>query len=41
LNPYSEVSAIVNYIGQKAGGVDKLKGKKIVTLYPGLPQLPQ
>jgi len=37
LNPYSEVSAIVNYIGQKAGGVDKLKGKKIVTLYHGSP----
>ena len=33
LNPYSEVSAIVNYIGQQAGGLDKLKGQKIVTLY--------
>ena len=37
LNPYSEVSAIVNYIGQKVGGLDKLKGKKIVTLYHGSP----
>lgn len=37
LNPYSEVSAIINYIGEKAGGLDKLKGKKIVTLYHGSP----
>ena len=37
LNPYSEVSAIVNYIGQQVGGLDKLKGKKIVTLYHGSP----
>jgi branched-chain amino acid transport system substrate-binding protein len=37
LNPYSEVSAIVNYIAQKSGGLDKLKGKKIVTLYHGSP----
>ena len=37
LNPYSEVSAIVNYIGQRVGGLDKLKGKKIVTLYHGSP----
>lgn len=37
LNPYSEVSAIVNYIGQREGGLDKLKGKKIVTLYHGSP----
>lgn len=37
LNPYSEVSAIVNYIGQQLGGVDKLKGRKIVTLYHGSP----
>lgn len=37
LNPWSEVSAIVNYIGQQAGGLDKLKGKKIVTLYHGSP----
>lgn len=37
LNPYSEVSAIINYIGTKSGGLDKLKGKKIVTLYHGSP----
>ncbi len=37
LNPYSEVSAIINYIGSKSGGLDKLKGKKIVTLYHGSP----
>jgi branched-chain amino acid transport system substrate-binding protein len=37
LNPYSEVSAIVNYIGTQSGGLDKLKGKKIVTLYHGSP----
>jgi len=37
LNPYSEVSAIINYIGQKYGSLDKLKGKKIVTLYHGSP----
>lgn len=37
LNPYSEVSAIINYIGQQSGGLDKLKGKKIVVLYHGSP----
>ncbi|OLU17171.1 MULTISPECIES: ABC transporter substrate-binding protein [unclassified Pseudomonas] len=37
LNPYSEVSAIVNWIGQQAGGEQGLKGKKIVTLYHGSP----
>lgn len=37
LNPYSEVSAIINYIGQQSGGLDKLSGKKIVTLYHGSP----
>lgn len=37
LNPYSEVSAIVNYIGTQSGGLDKLRGKKIVTLYHGSP----
>lgn len=37
LNPFSEVSAIVNYIGDKAGGLDKLRGEKIVTLYHGSP----
>lgn len=30
---YSEASALINYIAQKEGGLDKLKGKKIVTLY--------
>lgn len=37
LNPYSEIAAITTWIGQKAGGLDKLKGKKIVTLYHGSP----
>ncbi|PKM30718.1 MAG: ABC transporter permease [Gammaproteobacteria bacterium HGW-Gammaproteobacteria-11] len=37
LNPYSEVSAIINYIGQQAGGLDQLNGQKIVTLYHGSP----
>jgi branched-chain amino acid transport system substrate-binding protein len=37
LNPYSETSAIINYIGAKAGGLDQLKGKKIVVLYHGSP----
>lgn len=37
LNPYSEVSAIVNYIGQRSGGLAALKGKKIVVLYHGSP----
>ncbi|WP_199053154.1 ABC transporter substrate-binding protein [Aquitalea sp. ASV15] len=37
LNPYSEVSAIINYIGQKSGGLAKLKGKKIAVLYHGSP----
>ncbi|MFS8057001.1 ABC transporter substrate-binding protein [Rhizobium sp. BR 317] len=37
LNPYSETSGIVNYIGSKLGGLDKLKGKKIVVLYHGSP----
>jgi len=38
LNPYSEVSAIINYLGQRAGGdPEKLRGKKIVTLYHGSP----
>jgi branched-chain amino acid transport system substrate-binding protein len=30
---WSQASAIVNYIGTKAGGMDKLKGKKIGLLY--------
>ncbi|BFG81718.1 ABC transporter substrate-binding protein [Paraburkholderia terrae] len=37
LNPYSEVSAIVNYIGQQSGGLNQLKGKKIAVLYHGSP----
>jgi len=37
LNPYSETSGIVNYIGTKEGGLEKLKGKKIVVLYHGSP----
>jgi branched-chain amino acid transport system substrate-binding protein len=37
LNPYSETSAIINYIGTKVGGLDQLKGKKIVVLYHGSP----
>ncbi|MGC4068298.1 MAG: ABC transporter substrate-binding protein [Polyangiaceae bacterium] len=37
LNPYSEVSAIINYIAEREGGVDKLAGKRIVTLYHGSP----
>jgi branched-chain amino acid transport system substrate-binding protein len=30
---YSEASVLVNYIAQREGGFDKLKGKKIATLY--------
>ena len=37
LNPYSETSGIVNYIATQLGGLDKLKGKKIVVLYHGSP----
>ncbi len=37
LNPYSETSGIVNYIASKTGGVESLKGKKIVVLYHGSP----
>ncbi len=37
LNPYSETSGIVNYLGTKEGGIDKLKGKKVVVLYHGSP----
>ena len=37
LNPYSEVSAIVNYIAGQSGGPAALKGKKIVVLYHGSP----
>jgi branched-chain amino acid transport system substrate-binding protein len=37
LNPYSEIAAIITYLGQREGGVEKLRGKKIVTLYHGSP----
>jgi len=37
LNPYSEIAAIITWIGQKGGGIESLKGKKIVTLYHGSP----
>lgn len=37
LNPYSETSGIINYLASREGGVDKLKGKKIVVLYHGSP----
>lgn len=37
LNPYSETSGIVNYIASKEGGLESLKGKKIVVLYHGSP----
>jgi branched-chain amino acid transport system substrate-binding protein len=33
LNFYSEASVLVNYVAQKVGGLEKLKGKKIATLY--------
>jgi len=32
-NYYSQASVGINYIAQKEGGFDKLKGKKIVTVY--------
>ena len=34
-NYWSENTAMINFIGTKAGGMDKLKGKKIVILYHG------
>lgn len=37
LNPYSEIAAIVTYIGQREGGEAKLAGKKIAVLYHGSP----
>jgi len=37
LNPYSEVSAITNFIAAREGGPEKLAGKKIVALYHGSP----
>lgn len=30
---YSEASAVINYIAEREGGFDKLKGKKIATVY--------
>ena len=30
---YSEASVVINYIAQREGGFDKLKGKKIATVY--------
>lgn len=30
---YSEASAFINYVAQREGGLDKLKGKKIATVY--------
>jgi len=37
LNPWSEASAMTNYIASREGGPDKLKGAKIVVLYHGSP----
>jgi branched-chain amino acid transport system substrate-binding protein len=37
MNPYSETSAIVNFIGSRIGGDDKLSTKSIVVLYHGSP----
>jgi branched-chain amino acid transport system substrate-binding protein len=37
LNPYSETSGIVDYIAAQLGGIDNLKGKKLVVLYHGSP----
>jgi branched-chain amino acid transport system substrate-binding protein len=37
LNPYSEISAIVNYVGTREGGLEHLSGKSIVVLYHGSP----
>jgi branched-chain amino acid transport system substrate-binding protein len=37
LNPYSETSGIVEYLGNREGGLDKLKGKTIAVLYHGSP----
>ena len=33
LNYYSQASVGINYLAQREGGLDKLKGKKIVTVY--------
>ena len=35
--PLSETNAMLQYIGQQSGGMDKLKGKKVVILYHGSP----
>jgi branched-chain amino acid transport system substrate-binding protein len=37
LNPWSEASAMVNYVGQRDGSLANLKGKQIVVLYHGSP----
>ena len=37
LNPWSEASAMTNYIASREGGLDALRGKKIVVLYHGSP----
>ncbi len=39
LNPYSETSGIVNYIASKEGGLESLRGNKIVVLYHGSPAM--
>jgi len=36
-NYYSQASTGINYIAQREGGLDKLKGKKIVTVYHDSP----
>jgi branched-chain amino acid transport system substrate-binding protein len=36
-NYWSQASAVVRYIGQKEGGLDKLKGKKIVHIFHNSP----
>ncbi|MCB8881925.1 ABC transporter substrate-binding protein [Acidisoma cellulosilytica] len=37
MNPYSESSGIINFIGSRLGGDAKLAGKSIVVLYHGSP----
>ncbi|WP_311275564.1 ABC transporter substrate-binding protein [Methylobacterium sp. WCS2018Hpa-22] len=37
LNPYSETSGIVEYLGSREGELDRLKGKTIAVLYHGSP----
>ncbi|GAA3901723.1 ABC transporter substrate-binding protein [Gibbsiella dentisursi] len=37
LNPYSETSGIIKFIGSRVGGLEKLQGKKIIVLYHGSP----